>query len=439
MKAEIIAVGTELLLGDILNTNAQFLSQELAALGITVHYQTVVGDNAERLESVVNQARQRSDLLVFSGGLGPTEDDLTKQTVAHAYGDELRFDEEELAKIQRFFDAWGRTMPQNNRRQAYVPVHGRKIENHNGTAPGMIFEDTREKGKYAVLLPGPPKELQPMFLETVRPWLASMSDSVLHSLTLRVMGIGESHLQEKIGPFLENENPTAALYAKTSEVVVRITAKAKDEQAARAMCEDYAQRFYQVLGDHIYTQTEDSLEETVVHTLMEKGKTVATAESCTGGLLSARLTAVPGSSEVFQYGACTYANPVKERVLGVKHDTLEKYGAVSPEVAAEMAEGVRRAAGADFGVGITGIAGPGGGTLEKPVGLVYVAAACEYTTYVQKLVVTGRTREVVRLSSTQRALDMVRRLALNLEQPGCYAFPAGEPAHFTEKATVKDV
>ena len=439
MKAEIIAVGTELLLGDILNTNAQFLSRELAALGITVHYQTVVGDNAARLESVVRQARERSDLLVFSGGLGPTEDDLTKQTVARAYGDELRFDEEELAKIQHFFSAWGRTMPQNNRRQAYVPVHGRKIENHNGTAPGMIFEDTREKGKYAVLLPGPPKELQPMFLETVRPWLAGMSDCVLHSLTLRVMGIGESHLQEKIGSLLENENPTAALYAKTSEVVVRITARAQDLQTAEEMCRNYAALFYDALGDHIYTQTEDSLEETVVHTLMEKGKTVATAESCTGGLLSARLTSVPGSSEVFQYGACTYANEVKERVLGVKHETLEQFGAVSPQVAAEMAEGVRRAAGADFGVGITGIAGPGGGTPEKPVGLVYVAAAGETFTYVQKLVFTGRTREMVRLSSTQHALDMIRRLALDLAQPGCRAFAAGTPANFTGDTPVKDV
>ncbi|WP_367924290.1 competence/damage-inducible protein A [uncultured Ruthenibacterium sp.] len=439
MEAEIIAVGTELLLGDILNTNAQFLSRELAALGISVHYQTVVGDNAERLENVVHRARQRSDLLIFSGGLGPTEDDLTKQTVAKAYGDELRFDEEELKKIQGFFRAWGRTMPENNRRQAYVPVNGRKIENHNGTAPGMIFEDTREKGKYAVLLPGPPKELQPMFLQTVRPWLASMSDSVLYSLTLRVMGIGESHLQEKIGHLLENQNPTAALYAKTSEVVIRITAKAKDLQSAKDLCSEYADRFYKILGDFIYTQTEDSLEETVVHILKEKGKSVATAESCTGGLLSARITAVPGSSEVFEYGACTYANHVKEQVLHVKHETLEQYGAVSPQVAAEMAEGVRRVSGADFGVGITGIAGPGGGTPEKPVGLVYVAAACADTTYVQKLVITGRTREIVRLSSTQRALDMIRRLALQLEQPGCRMFPAGTPADFPQDVQIKDV
>lgn len=308
MEAEIIAVGTELLLGDILNTNAQFLSRELAQLGISVHYQTVVGDNPARLENVVRAARARSELLIFSGGLGPTEDDLTKQTVARAYGDSLRLDEEELDKIRRFFAAWGRTMPENNRRQAYVPVHGRKIVNANGTAPGAIFEDTACPGHYAVLLPGPPSELQPMFLSEVKPWLASLSAVTLRSLTLRVMGVGESHMQEKLGPLLENENPTAALYAKTAEVIVRITARAASAEQADALCSGYAQRFYALLGDCIYTQTEASLEETVVRTLVRKGRTVATAESCTGGLLSARLTDVPGASEVFQYGACTYAN-----------------------------------------------------------------------------------------------------------------------------------
>ena len=243
MEAEIIAVGTELLLGDILNTNAQFLSRELAALGITVHFQTVVGDNPARLESVVRQARGRSDLLVFSGGLGPTEDDLTKQTVARAFGDTLRFDEAELEKIRAFFTAWGRTMPENNKKQAMVPTHGRKIPNANGTAPGMIFEDQAAPGKYAVLLPGPPKELQPMFLNSVKPWLAAMSDSVLHSVTLRVTGVGESHLESRIGHLLENANPTAAVYAKTAEVVIRITAKAASEDEARRMCSDYAKHF----------------------------------------------------------------------------------------------------------------------------------------------------------------------------------------------------
>ena len=411
MEAEIIAVGTELLLGDILNTNAQFLSRELAALGITVHFQTVVGDNPARLESVVRQARGRSDLLVFSGGLGPTEDDLTKQTVARAFGDTLRFDEAELEKIRAFFTAWGRTMPENNKKQAMVPTHGRKIPNANGTAPGMIFEDQAAPGKYAVLLPGPPKELQPMFLNSVKPWLAAMSDSVLHSVTLRVTGVGESHLESRIGHLLENANPTAAVYAKTAEVVIRITAKAASEDEARRVCLDYAKHFYDILGDCVYAMDADSLEEVVVKELAARGLTVATAESCTGGMLSQRITAVPGASGVFAYGACTYANDIKEKMLGVRHETLEAYGAVSPETAAEMARGVRKAAGADFGVGITGIAGPGGGTPEKPVGLVYLAACSADTVYVQKLVITGRTREVVRLSSTQHALEMVRRLA----------------------------
>ena len=360
MEAEIIAVGTELLLGDILNTNAQFLSRELAALGITVHFQTVVGDNPARLESVVRQARGRSDLLVFSGGLGPTEDDLTKQTVARAFGDTLRFDEAELEKIRAFFTAWGRTMPENNKKQAMVPTHGRKIPNANGTAPGMIFEDQAAPGKYAVLLPGPPKELQPMFLNSVKPWLAAMSDSVLHSVTLRVTGVGESHLESRIDHLLENANPTAAVYAKTAEVVIRITAKAASEDEARRVCLDYAKHFYDILGDCVYAMDADSLEEVVVKELAARGLTVATAESCTGGMLSQRITAVPGASGVFAYGACTYANDIKEKMLGVRHETLEAYGAVSPETAAEMARGVRKAAGADFGVGITGIAGHAG-------------------------------------------------------------------------------
>ena len=439
MTAEIIAVGTELLLGDILNTNAQFLSQQLAQLGVTVHFQSVVGDNPARLESVVRLAMQRSDLLVFSGGLGPTDDDLTKQTVARAFEDELRFDEEELARIRAFFAAWGRTMPPNNEKQAYVPVRGRKLHNANGTAPGMLFE-AKAGGKWAVLLPGPPKELQPMFLNSVKPWLAAMSDSVLHSVTLRVTGVGESHLESRIGHLLENANPTAAVYAKTAEVVIRITAKAASENEARRMCLDYAKHFYDILGDCVYAMDADSLEEVVVKELAARGLTVATAESCTGGMLSQRITAVPGASGVFAYGACTYANDIKEKMLGVRHETLEAYGAVSPETAAEMARGVRKAAGADFGVGITGIAGPGGGTPEKPVGLVYLAACSADTVYVQKLVITGRTREVVRLSSTQHALEMVRRLALGLPQPACTAFPAEEPAHLMQKgAPARDV
>ena len=307
MTAEIIAVGTELLLGDILNTNAQFLSQQLAQLGVTVHFQSVVGDNPARLESVVRLAMQRSDLLVFSGGLGPTDDDLTKQTVARAFEDELRLDGEELARIRAFFTAWGRTMPPNNEKQAYVPVRGRKLHNANGTAPGMLFE-AKAGGKWAVLLPGPPAELQPMFLNEVRPWLAGLTNCALHSLTLRVAGIGESHLEGKVAHLLSGENPTAALYAKTGEVFIRITAKARDAAAAAAMCRALAGEFYAVLGDAVYGEDGETLAAAVVHALQKTGATAATAESCTGGLVSAALTDVPGASEVFGFGACTYSN-----------------------------------------------------------------------------------------------------------------------------------
>ncbi|MEG0769699.1 MAG: competence/damage-inducible protein A [Ruthenibacterium sp.] len=434
MEAEIIAVGTELLLGDILNTNAQFLSRELAALGINVHFQSVVGDNPARLRGVVELAKTRSDLLVFSGGLGPTEDDLTKQTVAEAFGDALCFDEAEYKKIQSFFTAWGRTMPENNKKQAFVPMRGRKLENDNGTAPGMIFE---QDGKYAVLLPGPPRELQPMFLNKVKPWLMSFCEGVLFSTTLRVAGVGESHLEARVAALLAAQNPTAALYAKTAEVVVRITARAQTQPQAKAMCDETAQKFYDILGDCVYARDADSLEQVVVETLEKNGQTVATAESCTGGMLAQRITSVPGASAVFSYGAVTYADEVKQRVLGVQPQTLAQYGAVSSETAAEMAVGVRRVSGADFGIGITGIAGPTGGTPDKPVGTVYLAAANADTIYVQKVVVTNRPRESVRLFTVQYALDVLRRLAADAPQPLCTAFNAGEPAHLVEN-TIKD-
>lgn len=435
MEAEIIAVGTELLLGDILNTNAQYLSRELAALGVNVHYQSVVGDNPARLKSVVEAAKARSDLLVFSGGLGPTDDDLTKQTVAEAFGDTLRFDETECEKIRAFFSAWGRTMPENNKKQAMVPTHGRKLENENGTAPGMLFE---QNGKYAVLLPGPPRELKPMFEAKVKPWLEAMSSSVLYSTTLRVAGVGESHLEGRVAHLLAAENPTAALYAKTAEVVVRITAKAADKAQAKALCDETAQKFYEILGDAVYARDADSLEEVVVQALRERGKTVALAESCTGGMLAQCITNVPGASAVLGYGVVSYANEAKQKLLGVKADTLTQYGAVSSETAAEMAEGVRRLSGADFGVAITGIAGPEGGTPEKPVGTVYIAAADASTVWVQRVAITGRTRESVRLFTVQYALDMVRRLALGAPQPLSTSFPAGQPAHLTATTQDKD-
>lgn len=413
MKAEIICVGTELLLGDIVNTNAQFLAQELASLGFGVYYQTVVGDNPQRLAGVVKEAKGRSDILIFTGGLGPTDDDLTKQTVASVFEDELVMDEEELEKIRGFFINRGITMTTNNEKQAMVPRNGEKIPNFNGTAPGMIF---KHQNSTAFLIPGPPSEMRPMFTNQIRPMLEAMQDGVLYSHTLRVFGIGESLLEDMVHPLLDGRNPTAALYAKTGEVHVRITARAQSELEAVAMCEDYAGKFRALLNGYIYTETWPDLETTLVRQLQERAETIATAESCTGGLLSKRITSVAGASDVFGYGACTYANTAKVKMIGVPEKTLEEYGAVSAQTAAAMAQGIQTLAGATYGVGITGVAGPDGGTTLKPVGLVYVAASSLGGTFVKKLQLGAhRNREWVRHQATQYALDMVRRLSLGME------------------------
>lgn len=419
MNAEIIAVGTELLLGDILNTNAQYLSQKLAELGFTVHFQSVVGDNPQRLEQLATQAKQRSDIVIYSGGLGPTADDLTKETVAKVYGDPLQFDQQQFERIRGFFHACSRNMPENNRKQAMVPAFGETLDNANGTAPGALF---RYGEKIAILLPGPPKEMIPMFEQQAMPRLQKLQKAVLVSRVLRVYGVGESALEGMVGHLLEGENPTAALYAKPAEVIIRITAKAATSQQAEEMCGKTAQQFYDILSDSIYAEADQTLEQTVVQVLAEKGLKVSTAESCTGGLLSQRITAIPGSSQVFECGVCSYANTIKEKLLGVPADVLEQYGAVSPQTAIAMAKGSKALSGADIAVGITGIAGPDGGTPEKPVGLVYISVANGETIWVYKLLLAHRNRETVRFAASQKALDMVRRVALGLEMKDCQCF-----------------
>ncbi len=423
MKAEIIAVGTELLLGDILNTNAQYLSRKLADLGFTVHFQSVVGDNPQRLQQLAQQAKHRSDIVIYSGGLGPTADDLTKETVAAAYGDPMQFDAAQFEKIEQYFKACNKPMSENNRKQAMVPANGKTLENRNGTAPGALFE---QDGKIAILLPGPPKELVPMFEQEVQPILQQMQNSVLVSRVLRVYGIGESVLEGMVSHLLERENPTAALYAKTSEVVIRITAKAENKQRADQMCDETAQEFYQILGSSVYAEGEQPMEQTVVNLLAEQGKTVATAESCTGGLLSQRITSVAGSSKVFECGVCSYANRIKQSILGVPEDVLNLYGAVSSETAYYMAKGCQAISQADFAVGITGIAGPDGGSEEKPVGLVYVSVTDGTTVWIHRMVVAHRSREIVRFSATQKVLDMVRRLLLHLPLADCECRPIAD-------------
>lgn len=422
MTAEIICVGTELLLGDIVNTNAQFLSRELAELGISVLHQHVIGDNPDRLRELVSQAKCRSDLLVFSGGLGPTQDDLTKETVARAFGDPLHFDEEEWQKILTFFARTNRTPTPNNRKQAMVPTHGRKLPNAHGTAPGAWFE---ADGCIAVLMPGVPREMKAMWAEQIRPVLLERQNCTIHSKTLRVLG-GESSIASKVAGLFESDNPTAAIYCKTGESEIRVTARAATEAEAEAACDARIQQFRRILGPNAYDVDVPGLEYTVVHALQAKGLHAATAESCTGGLVAQMLTNVPGSSEVFSYGFVTYAEEAKSRLLGVDPALMERYNVVSGPVAVAMAYGALHASGADLAVGITGIAGPGGALPGKPVGTVYLAGADARSgkAWLQRLTLGGyRERSIIRTRAALYALDLLRRMALGLPVEEALAVP----------------
>lgn len=417
MTAEIICVGTELLLGDIVNTNAQFLSRELAELGISVLHEHVIGDNPERLRELVCQARSRSDLLVFSGGLGPTEDDLTKETVAEAFGDTLHFDETEWQKIVDFFARTHRTPTPNNRKQAMVPTQGHKIPNAHGTAPGAWFEDAQ--GHCAVLMPGVPREMKAMWAEQIRPALQQRQNCTIHSRTLRVLG-GESSIASKVAPLFDSTNPTAAIYCKTGESEIRVTAREATAEAAEAACNAYLDKFRAILGDAAYDVDVPALEYTVVRVLRERGLHAATAESCTGGMIAERLTNVPGSSEVFGFGFVTYAEVAKQKLLGVDPALIETYNVVSGPVAVAMAFGAAKASGAELAVGITGIAGPGGALPDKPVGTVYLAGADTRTGqgWLLRLTLGGyHDRGIIRTRAALYALDLLRRMALGLPVP----------------------
>lgn len=417
MTAEIICVGTELLLGDIVNTNAQFLSRELAELGISVLHEHVIGDNPERLRELVCQARSRSDLLVFSGGLGPTEDDLTKETVAEAFGDTLHFDETEWQKIVDFFARTHRTPTPNNRKQAMVPTQGHKIPNAHGTAPGAWFEDAQ--GHCAVLMPGVPREMKAMWAEQIRPALQQRQNCTIHSRTLRVLG-GESSIASKVAPLFDSTNPTAAIYCKTGESEIRVTAREATAEAAEAACNAYLDKFRAILGDAAYDVDVPALEYTVVRVLRERGLHAATAESCTGGMIAERLTNVPGSSEVFGFGFVTYAEVAKQKLLGVDPALIETYNVVSGPVAVAMAFGAAKASGAELAVGITGIAGPGGALPGKPVGTVYLAGADTRTGqgWLLRLTLGGyHDRGIIRTRAALYALDLLRRMALGLPVP----------------------
>lgn len=408
MIAEIVSIGTELLLGQIVDTNAAYLAQQLSTLGIGVYHRTTVGDNLERATAALRQAVGRADLVITIAGLGPTMDDLTRDAIAAAMDAPLARDMAIAAHLEDWFGRRGYTMTESNLRQACVPAGGRPLPNANGTAPGLLLE---KGGKIVVALPGPPNELIPLFETSVLPYLMERTAGerqVIRSRTLRIVGMGESVVEEQTRDLMDAADPTVAPYAKVGEVHLRVTSRAPDAAAADARIAPVAEEIRRRLGDVVYGEDETTLEQAVVALLTEKHRTVATAESCTGGTLSGRITNVAGSSAIFNVGMVTYSNEAKIHLLKIPAALVGEFGAVSAEVAKAMAQRVRDLAGSNYGLSVTGIAGPGGGTSEKPVGLVYIGlATAEGVAAVKNLFSGGRAD--VRHRSTQSALDLLRR------------------------------
>jgi len=372
MTVELISVGTEILLGNIVNTNAAYLAEKCALLGLSCYHQSAVGDNEERLEDAIKLALSRSDIVILSGGLGPTKDDITKEVTAKVFGRGIKEDAHTKARIQEYF------------RQ----VHS---------------------GKAAILLPGPPNEIKPMFERDIASYLNKLQPEGIYSKMVKICSVGESKAETMVADLMDAQtNPTLAPYAKTGEVHFRVTARAKSEEEAEQLMKPMVDELYKRFGDKIYTTEEEvTLEEAIVELLKEKNLLVTTAESCTGGLLAGRLLNVPGASSVYKEGYITYSNDAKERILGVKRETLMEYGAVSPQTAYEMAAGAAKAAGADAALSVTGIAGPGGGTKEKPVGLVYIGCCVKGNVRVEEFYFTG-SRDKNRDYSVVRALTLLR-------------------------------
>lgn len=406
MRAEILAVGTEILLGNIVNTNAQYIANKLAELGIEVYHHSVVGDNQERLKEAYDLAFKRSDLVITTGGLGPTKDDLTKEVAFEYFGKEVVLYENLLKDIENFFKKINMPMGENNKKQAMFPKDVIIMPNNNGTAPGCIIE---EGNKILAVLPGPPREMKAMFEESLVPYLMRFQDSVLVSKTLRIMGVGESKVAEIVDDILENsKNPTVAPYAKEGEVTLRITAKAKGKEEGNRLIAPVEREIRNRLGIAVYGEGDSTLEEVLGKMLVENNLTIATAESCTGGLLAGSIINYPGISSVFKEGFVTYTNESKVERINVCKETLSKFGAVSSETAAEMAEGIAKVAGTDIGLSTTGIAGPGGGTEEKPVGLVYVGLYIKGEVKTKELRLVGN-RQRIRNMTVMNTLEWLRR------------------------------
>ncbi len=413
MTVEIVSVGTELLLGQIVDTNSAWLSSRLASIGVHLYRRTTVGDNLQRLVSVLTEALQRADGVILIGGLGPTDDDLTREAVATVMGDTLVYDEEQGERLKQLFAMRGREATPRQLRQAMRPSRARAIPNPHGTAPGLHAE---WNGHFLFALPGPPNEFQPMAEDYVLPWLAQRTGgAVIRSRVLRLCGIGESDAEALIADLLESTNPTIAPLAKLGEVHFRITARANSTEEAEKLIAQTERVLRERLGNYIYGVDETTLEQVVVSLLREHGQSLAVAESCTGGLLGKRITDVPGSSDVFLGGVIAYSNSAKHQLIGVPNEILEQYGAVSEPTAQELAEGARKVFGSYWGIGITGIAGPGGGTPEKPVGLVYIGLSDPYATLIRSQIFLG-DRATVRWRATQYALWLLYK---GVQSGGC--------------------
>lgn len=407
LTAEIIAIGSELLTPERADTNSLWLTEKLNQLGIEVKLKTIVGDDDARLEGAIRDALKRSRVVIATGGLGPTEDDITRKAAARALGRRLILDDRVLEAIRERFNRLGREMPEINARQAMVIEGAEVLPNPHGTAPGLYVE---HEGRSVILLPGPPREMQPMFETYVRPKLeARAGNTRVVRRILRVVGLGESAVDERIAPvYTRYKNPTTTILFNRAEVEIHLTARAATEREAELLLDGLAGQLEEQLGDAIFAFRGETMEEVVGLKLAVGGYTLAVAESCTGGLIAQRLTDVPGASAYFIEGVVAYSNEAKIRTLGVPRELIERCGAVSAPVAEAMAEGVRRRAGTDFGLAVTGIAGPSGGTEDKPVGLVFVALADDAHTEHRRLMLTG-DRQLIRWRASQAALDLLRR------------------------------
>ncbi|HKP47526.1 MAG TPA: competence/damage-inducible protein A [Pyrinomonadaceae bacterium] len=407
LTAEIIAIGSELLAPDRTDTNSLWLTEQLNSIGIEVKLKTIVGDDDARLEEAIKDAVRRSKIVITTGGLGPTEDDVTRKVAARALDRRISLDETILEELRRRFQSFGYAMPERNSRQAMVIEGAEVLPNPNGSAPGMFID---HESASVVLLPGPPREMKPMFTNHVQPRLINRAGSVkILRRTLRVAGMGESAVDEKIAPiYSKYENPQTTILFNQSEIEIHLTARGRTDSEANALLDRLSEQLEEKLGNAVFSFAGEKMEEVVGLKLSLGGYTLAIAESCTGGLIAQRLTDVAGSSKYFVEGVVAYSNDAKSRTLGVQPKLILDHGAVSAEVAEAMAEGVRKRAAADFGLSVTGIAGPDGGSDEKPVGLVYIALSDEVQTRSRKLQIPG-DRQLVRWRASQAALDLLRR------------------------------